>query len=921
MIYSFIGQPRLFLENLPKVKTTFYLAGILALTVPSGSLRASVDTITTPNQAAPPNSDASAGAQAAETGANLALIAKSSTSYVSPHETITALNDGSEPNDSNDKSHGAYGNWPRTGTQWVQYEWSQPISTRRMEVYWFDDGGGVRVPKACRLLSWDGHGFVPVNDAAGLGLVKDKFNPTTFPEVTTTKLRLEIDSEGRASTGLLEWRIYDSGKSPNFAPVVEAGVDRVVVLSGKTYLEGKVKDDGKPTPTPKVIWSKASGPGQVSFENAHATVTTANFTAVGSYVLELTADDGQLTASNTLQVTVTPPPPATRLDPVPTQTYRIASPLWSPRLKQLMVNWIPHCYRKLSDPAVKEGGIDNFVQAGNKLAGRPYTAHKGYVFANAWVYNTVESMCVALEIDPQGDPEIIAAQKAMRAQLDDWLPKILGAQEPDGYLQTAYTLGGHRRWSNKSDHEGYTAGYFIESAIAHYRMTHRADPSMYRAARQLADCWDDHIGPAPKQDWYDGHQELEQALARLARFVDEVEGPGKGRKYLELAKFLLDARKHGEAYDQSHQPVNRQYEAVGHAVRAVYSYSGMADIARATGDVDYHSAVLSIWDNIVNKKYYVTGGVGSGETSEGFGPDYSLPNNAYCESCSGCGELFFQHKLNLAYQDAKYADLFEETLYNAILGDVDLEARNFTYTNPLDSRSARYAWHVCPCCVGNIPRTLLMLPTWMYARNADSIFVNLFIGSTVTLENIAGADVQMIQATDYPWNGKVSITVNPSTAKRFTVKIRVPNRHVSALYTSTPEADGIISLTVNGNPMVPAVERGYASVTRAWTAGDRIELVLPMAVQRVKASDRIAADAGRVALRYGPLIYNLESVDQDVEQILSPNGPLTAEWDADLLGGVMVIRGSFANGTPLTAIPNYARNNRSGRSLVWIKDR
>jgi uncharacterized protein len=543
------------------------------------------------------------------------------------------------------------------------------------------------------------------------------------------------------------------------------------------------------------------------------------------------------------------------------------------------------------------------------------------VFANAWVHNTVESMCVALMVDPQGDQEIIDAQKAIRAVLDDWIPKILSAQEPDGYLQTAYTLGGQPRWTNKFDHEGYLAGYFIESAIAHYLMTSKADDRMYKAARKLADCWCDNLGTAPKRAWYEGHQELEQALVRLAQFVDGDEGPGKGRKYLDLAKFLMDSRRNGEEYDQSHLPVVEQYEAVGHAVRAVYSYSGMAGIALETGDVDYQSAVRSIWSNIVNKKYYVTGGVGSGETAEGFGKDYSLPNNAYCESCSGCGELFLQHKLSLTYHDAKYADLYEETLYNAILGDLDLEGKNFTYTNALDSRGGRYPWHVCPCCVGNIPRTLLMLPTWMYATGEDGLYVNLFIGSKIDVENVAGTRVQMVQETDYPWNGKVAITVNPAAPKDFAVRIRVPNRQPSGLYSSTPMVYGITSILVNGSPMTPTIERGYAVISRTWTAGDRIELVLPMAVQRVKADEKVAADAGRVALRYGPLVYNIESVDQDVEQVLDPSSALSTEWKGGLLGGVMVLKGKFANGAALTAVPNYARSNRGGRSLVWIKDR
>ena len=858
--------------------------------------------------------------QGASGGANLALVAEASTSYVSPHETIRALNDGFDPRNSNDKRNGAYGNWPRKGTQWVQYDWTQPISTARIDVYWFDDRGGVRLPKDCRLKFWDGNSFVPVSNPSGPGLAGNKYNTTTFDEVTTTRLRLEFDSGGE-STGLLEWKVYDSGKSPNFKPTVEAGVDRVVVISGKTYLDGRAKDDGKPGGALSIAWSKESGPGRVEFADAKSPSTTAKFSATGAYVLKLTVNDGQLSASDTLRVLVEPAPPEKHLASVYATNWQISSPLMRQRLKVLIVNWIPHCYDKISDPATREGGIENFTEAGKKLAGKPHGRHQGPVFANAWVHNTVESMCVALMVDPQGDTEIIAAQKAIREKLEDWIPKLLGAQEPDGYLQTFYTLNGLPRWRNKHDHEGYLAGYFIEAAIAHYQMTGRKDARMYDAAKKLADCWYNNIGPSPKRYWYEGHQELEQARVRLARFVEDLEGVGKGRKYVELAKFLMDSRRDGEEYDQSHLPAIRQYEAVGHAVRAVYSYSGMADIAMETGDVDYHSALLSLWDNIVNRKYYVTGGVGSGETSEGFGKDYSLPNRSYCESCADCGELFFQHKMNLIHHDAKYADLYEETIYNAILGSYDLEGRNFTYTNGLDSSGARYPWHGCPCCVGNISRTLLMLPTWMYATDDQGIYVNLFVGSSVNVGKIAGTGVQVVQTTDYPWSGKVSIAVNPQQEARFAIRIRVPHRNVSGLYTSAPASDGITSLSVNGAAVTPAIEMGYAVITRAWKAGDRVELELPMIVQRVKADERVAADVGRVALRRGPIVYNIESADQNIDRVLAPDSPLSAEWRGDLLGGVMVIEGKFADGSAMTAVPNYARLNRGGRSIVWIRDK
>ncbi len=667
-----------------------------------------------------------------------------------------------------------------------------------------------------------------------------------------------------------------------------------------------------------MTWSKESGPGTVTFADPKSLVTTATFSAPGAYVLKLTVNSGETTASSTFNVSVETPPPTRQLDAVYTKNFKINSTLWNARAKALIVSWIPHCIDQINrtDLTQGPGGIDNFIEAAKALRGEPHGTHKGYVFSNAWVHQTVESMSIALMIDPQGDSEIIKAHEKMRATLEDWIPKILAAQHPDGYLQTAFTLRDKQRWADRwtpqgrGNHEGYTAGYFLESAINHYLMTKKQDVRLYNAAKKLADCWCDNLGPPPKKEWFDGHQEMEQALVRFGRFVNDMEGGGKGDRYIQLARFLLDCRKNGTEYDQSHLPVIQQYEAVGHAVRAVYTYSGMADVAVETHDPDYQSAVKSLWDNIVNKKYYLTGGVGSGETSEGFGPNYSLRNNAYCESCSSCGEIFFQWKMNLAYHDAKYADLYEQTMYNALLGGTDLAGRTFYYTNPLDANAPRTEWHNCPCCVGNIPRTLLMLPTWMYAKSADGIYVNLFIGSTVTLENVAGTEVEMVQATNYPWDGKVAITVNPKTSKRFSVRVRVPNRDVSSLYKGVPEANGITSIAVNGSVIRPSFDKGYAVVTRSWKAGDMIELLLPMKVQTVRASDKIVADQGRIALRYGPLIYNIERVDQDITKPVNPAFPFSAEWRGDLLGGLMVIKGSFADGSPLIAIPDFARTNR-----------
>jgi DUF1680 family protein len=797
-------------------------------------------------------------------------------------------------------------------------------------MYWWDDRQGVRLPKACRVKFWDGKNFastIPQDGTNSLGVAGDKFNVTTFPEITTTKLRLEMDGSENFSTGILEWRVLDSGKSPEFPPRVSAGVDRDVMLGGKTYLNGTVKFL-KPGSPSKLKWSKASGPGTVEFTDARTNVT-ATFSKLGDYVLKLTAGEGKLAASSTLKVKVVTPPPSNRLEVVYTKPYKINSPFWNARVKALIVNWIPHCIDEINSTNIAknkgDGGIDNFIEAAKALRGEPHAAHKGYVFANAWVHQTVEAMSIALMVDAQGDKEILAALEKMRATLEDWIPKILAAQEPDGYLQTAFTLADRKAWparwnpAQRGNHEGYVMGYFIESAINHYTMTGGKDKRLYDAAKKLADCWVANIGPG-KKEWFDGHQQIEQGLVRFGRFVNDMEGGGRGDSYIALAKFLLDCRNHGTDYDQSRVPVQQQYEAVGHAVRAAYHFSAMSDVAAETHDVDYQSAVMSLWDNLINKKYYVTGGIGSGETSEGFGDNYSLRNEAYNEACSSCGLIFFQWKMNLAYHHAKFADLYEETMFNALLGSVDLDAKNFYYDNPLVEDKPRYAWHVCPCCVGNIPRTLLMVPTWAYTKSSEGIFVNLFIGSTINVERVADTDVEMVQATDYPWSGKISITVNPKAVKKFTVFVRVPDRTTSELYTPSPRVSGLKSLAVNGKKFSAKIENGYAVITREWSAGDKIDFELPMEIQVVKADEHIKADRGLVTFRYGPLIYTVETADQPKIDLSPDLKSLKTEWRGDLLGGVLVITGKWSDGSPLLAIPNYARQNRGGKSAVWVKE-
>jgi uncharacterized protein len=319
--------------------------------------------------------------------------------------------------------------------------------------------------------------------------------------------------------------------------------------------------------------------------------------------------------------------------------------------------------------------------------------------------------------------------------------------------------------------------------------------------------------------------------------------------------------------------------------------------------------VISLWDNMVNKKYYLTGGIGSGETSEGFGPNYSLRNEAYCETCSSCGLVFFQYKLNLAYHDAKYADLYEQTMYNALLGGLALDGQSYCYTNPLVN-TERAKWHVCPCCVGNLARTLLMIPTWAYVKSNDGLYVNMFVGSRVHVGEVAGTNVEIVQKTEYPWHGTISITVNPEEAKTFSIYVRIPDRTTSKLYRDSPPVRGVKRFAINGQEQTPIIRKGYAVVTREWKAGDRIDLELPMEPQRVVADSRIEADQGMVALKYGPLIYNVETADNGKVKRKLGNAPLRAEWRPNLLGGVMVISGEWEDGSPMAAVPNFARMNR-----------
>jgi hypothetical protein len=460
-------------------------------------------------------------------------------------------------------------------------------------------------------------------------------------------------------------------------------------------------------------------------------------------------------------------------------------------------------------------------------------------------------------------------------------------------------------------------------------------------ATRAADLLVNTFGPGKRTIW-PGHQITEMGLAKLYRVTGN-------EQYLSLAKFMLDVRgpgnlpRAGNTYNQSQTRVVDQTEAVGHAVRATYMYSGMADVAALTGDQSYVHAIDRIWRNVVERKLYVTGGIGARDEGEAFGDDYELPNmTAYNETCASVGLDYWNHRLFLLHGDAKYIDVMERTLYNGLISGVSLDGKRFFYPNPLESNGQheRSPWFGVACCPGNITRFLASVPGYVYARRGDDIFVNLFAGGTAEVETDRGRTVKLGQETRYPWDGHVTLRVSPDRARTFAIKLRVPgwaqNDPVpSDLYRFAEPASEPVRLAVNGRAVDLALDRGYATITRAWKAGDVVDLDLPMPVRRIVAHQSVEADRGRVALQRGPIVYAAEWPDNPhaaVRNIVLPDSArLTSEFRADLLNGVQIVKGRAvglaydANGAvtrseqDLVAIPYSTWANRGrGQMIVWL---
>ncbi len=626
--------------------------------------------------------------------------------------------------------------------------------------------------------------------------------------------------------------------------------------------------------------------------------------------------------------------------PVPFTSVHVHDVFWAPRIETNRKVTIPFAFKKDEET----GRVDNFIRAAEALRGETFENHKppGYPFDDTDVYKVIEGASYTLSVHP--DPKL-------EEYVDGLIAKIGAAQEKDGYLYTARTIdplnphkwAGPTRWMLESvdSHELYDLGHLYEAAVAHYQATGKR--TLLDIALRTADLLDRTFGPGKEVIW-PGHQITEMGLAKLYRATGD-------ERYLSLAKFMLDKRGpdgrqgSGRTYNQSHLKVIDQTEAVGHAVRATYMYSGMADVAALTGDEAYVHAIDKIWDNVAGKKLYITGGIGATGSGEAFGKNYELPNmTAYNETCAAVGNDYWNHRLFLLHADARYIDVMERTLYNGLISGVSLDGESFFYPNPLESagQHARSPWFGVACCPGNITRFMASVPGYVYAQRDDALWVNLYMASTAEVKLDNGRTINISQETRYPWDGAVKMAINPDQASALTVNVRIPGWAreepvPSDLYRYADKPSGAPVLKVNGQAVPMKVEKGYVSIHRDWKRGDVIELNLPMPVRRVTANDLVAADRGRVALQRGPIVYAAEwpdNPDGRVRNLVLPaTERLTAEFKPALLNGVTVVNSKAvalkfdADGKvlkteqPFTAIPYYSWANRGrGQMVVWIPE-
>jgi DUF1680 family protein len=618
------------------------------------------------------------------------------------------------------------------------------------------------------------------------------------------------------------------------------------------------------------------------------------------------------------------------ITPVPFTSVKVTDSFWGQRLKASREVTIPLAFKKCEET----GRYENFVKAAH-----PSESYKveGFSFDDTDVYKTIEGASYSMQTFPN---------KKLAKYIDSVLVIVAAAQEPDGYLYTSRTMNpkhphewaGSKRWEKEEvlSHELYNLGHMIEGAIAHYQATGKRN--FLDIAIKYADCAERSIGDKPGQvTVVPGHQIAEMALAKLYVVTGQ-------KKYINLAKFLLDKRgytENKEEYNQAYKPVLQQDEAVGHAVRAAYMYSGMADVAALTGDKGYIDAIDKIWDNIVNKKLYITGGIGATSNGEAFGENYELPNmSAYCETCAAIGNVYLNYRLFLLHGEAKYYDVLERTLYNGLISGVSLDGGGFFYPNPLESigQHQRQPWFGCACCPSNICRFIPSIPGYIYAVHNNDVYVNLFMANSSDLK-VNGKNVTLKQSTSYPWNGDIKLEVSPKGKQNFAMKIRVPGWVQGSvvpgnLYSYTDKKTLGYTVKVNGKVVENNIEKGYFTIPRTWKKGDVVEVHFDMEVRTVKANQLVEADRGKISVERGPLVYCAEWPDNDfsIQSVIMNKKPVfKVEKKSNLLYGIDMIQTDaqtlnyddkgklIAKDVKLNLIPYYAWAHRgSGDMAVWL---
>ena len=574
---------------------------------------------------------------------------------------------------------------------------------------------------------------------------------------------------------------------------------------------------------------------------------------------------------------------------------KINDNFWSPRLSKHVSATLPVCIDQIEN---QTGRIRNFENAA-KGEGE----HSGIFFDDSDVYKALEGMAYSLINNP--DPEL-------EKKADEWIDKFAAAQQPDGYINTFYTLTGlDKRWTNMDKHEMYCAGHMIEAGVAYYQATGKR--KLLDVCIRMTDHMMSQFGPG-KRHWVPGHEEIELALVKLYQTTQE-------QKYLDFAYWLLEERGHGHGtmgdegkwnpvYYQDIVPVRQLTDISGHAVRCMYLYCGMADVAALKNDTGYIAAMDRLWDDVVHRNMYITGGIGSSRDNEGFTEDYDLPNlDAYCETCASVGMVLWNQRMNQLTGDSKYIDILERSLYNGALAGISLGGDRFFYVNPLESKSDhhRQEWYGCACCPSQLSRFLPSIGNYIYASSDDALWVNLYIGNTGQIR-IGETDILLTQETDYPWDGSVKLTISTSQPLEKEIRLRIPN------WCKTYD------LSINGKRINVSEEKGYA-VIKDWKSQDVIALDMDMPVEIVAADPHVKENFGKRAIQRGPLVYCMEEIDNPeyFDQIqLSPSTTFQTAFVSDILNGIKTIK-TNGRAQSATFIPYYAWDNRkAGKMRVWI---